>query len=102
MKGKHKMFLWLTDIDYTVPLATLYSPCRLSMFISMHTALLILFAGWKFWASGASGGLRPGIYRQVEGSTTQYTLLGETDIPSGHRLDEEVDDHEATSNTFLA
>lgn len=47
-------------------------------------------SGWKYWAAGASGGFRPGIYRPIDGSTNQFTLISETNIESGHRLNEEV------------
>ncbi|XP_072168341.1 uncharacterized protein [Diadema setosum] len=57
--------------------------------------------GWTFWGTGASGGFRPGIYRPVEGSTTQYTLIGESEVAAGHRLDEEVTDLIADESRWL-
>lgn len=44
--------------------------------------------GWSFWAV-TSGGFRPGIYRPTDVSN-QFTLIGENEVQSGHRINEAV------------
>lgn len=44
--------------------------------------------GWSFWAV-TNGGFRAGVYRPT-GNSNEFTLIGETDIPSGHRINEAV------------
>lgn len=44
--------------------------------------------GWSFWTV-SNGGFRAGVYRPT-GVDNQFTLIGETDIPSGHSINEAV------------